>query len=327
MSSLPTTTDWRRSVRILVRLCVAVLALAGPVQADEATPDRPASQRQAIVLPAREPAKLKLLAKLGPGPGKEISGIVGSRTQDNCFWTLNDSGNEPRVYAIQRNGADHRPGGVLLEGASNVDWEDIAVDADGRLIVADLGNNANNRRDLTLYYLQEPAATANRTAVAQKLLVRYPDQSEFPSPPTNLNFDCEAVFTVGNIVHLLSKNRSDRFTTMYRLDDPKPDVTNVLTKVDTFEIGGMVTAADASPDGKRLVVITYQAVWLFERTDAGQNFFDGKVSWAPYVSAQVESVCFADERTLLLADELLGTLYELPLSALTVVRAKSGAGP
>lgn len=284
----------------------------------------PPAPRPALSLPDRRPVPLKFIARLPPGPNNEISGIVRSRQHDDCFWTLNDSGNEPHVYAIRRNGTMRSDGGagegIPLPGARNVDWEDIAVDSDGHLIVADVGNNDNRRQDLTVYVLREPNPADQQARILQKWRVRYPDQDEFPPPKANLNFDCEAVFTVGKVVHFLSKHRSDRFTKLYRLDDPQLDRVNVLTKVDSFDIGGMVTAADASPDGRRLIVATYQHLWLFERDDVTANFFDGRISWTPIVAIQLESVCFDDEHTLLLADERLGTLYELPLSTLTVVR-------
>jgi hypothetical protein len=54
-------------------------------------------QVQRVDLPSRPPIELRLLAKLGPGPGKENSGIVKSRRQDDVFWIHNDSGDEPRI--------------------------------------------------------------------------------------------------------------------------------------------------------------------------------------------------------------------------------------
>ena len=70
--------------------------------------------------------------------------------------------------------------GVLIGGAINVDWEDITVDEAGHLIVADVGNNYNDRRDLVLYYLDEPAPTAGRTVFRKKIFFRYPEQRQFP---------------------------------------------------------------------------------------------------------------------------------------------------
>jgi hypothetical protein len=207
--------------------------------------------------------------------------------------------------------------GVLIEGATNVDWEDIAVDGEGRLILCDVGNNQNARRDLVLYLVDEPDTAAESATVLERLRVRYPDQTEFPAPSDQMNFDCEAVFTIGGTIHLLTKNRSDLLTSLYRLDEADPERENVLTYVATFDSGGGVTAADASADGLQLVVITYTSIWLFERDDQETPFFEGRVSWAPYFALQTESVCFAGDDTLLLVDEKLGMVYSLPISELT----------
>ncbi len=312
------------SRRCHTALCAAVVwfaTFAGAMLAEE-TP----VGKSEVDLPQRPPIALRRVAKLGPGPGKENSGIVKSRTRDDLFWIHNDSGDEPRVYAIHRNGADYaderypETPGTLIGGAINVDWEDIAVDDAGHLIVADVGNNGNDRRDLVLYYLDEPSPDAGRTTFKKKIFVRYPEQTAFPAPRDNFNFDCEGVFTVGATVHLFSKNRSDTKTTLYRLDKMEPEVTNVLTRVDTFDIGGQVVGADCSPDGKRLVAITYEAIWLFERDQLDQEFFSSRISWAPHEGQQIEAVCFADGSTLLLADEELGELFEAELSGLTRVR-------
>lgn len=307
-------------MRALSRLVILLLPFGAALAAD------PPAAAPPIPLPRREPIELRKVAKLGPGPGRENSGIVKSRLHDDLFWIENDSGDEPRVYPVHRDGRDYSSEreadtpGVLIGGAINVDWEDITTDADGHVIVADVGNNGNDRRDLVLYYIDEPSPKAERTVVKRKVFVRYPEQTAFPAPREKFNFDCEAVFTVGNVVHLLSKNRSDTRTTLYRLDDPRPEVTNTLTPLGTFEIQGQAVGADASVDGLRLVVVTYDGVWLFERDSLDQPFFEGRISWAPYRSKQVEAVCFADDHTLLLADEELGELFEVDLSGLTRVK-------
>jgi hypothetical protein len=274
----------------------------------------------------REPVKLELVAKLPPGPVKENSGIVRSRQFEDVFWMHNDSGDEPRVYPIRRNGegvaSTRQPDepGVLIGGAINVDWEDITVDNAGHLIVADVGNNDNDRRDLTLYFIPEPSPLASRAAFLKKVMVRYPQQQQFPAPRNDFNYDCEALFTVGETVFLLTKHRSDSLVRLYRLDDPQTDRVNDLTWLETFDIRGQAVGADASPDGKRVVIITYKAIWLFEREDPSKPLFGGKVFFAPYESEQCEAVCFADDSTLLLADEDTGELLEVLISGLTRVR-------
>lgn len=155
--------------------------------------------------------------------------------------------------------------------------------------------------------------------MVKKQLVYYPEQSEFPADEDEFNFDCEAVFTVDNVVHLLTKHRSDDWTRLYRLDHDDSD-TGKLTWVDQFETNGGVTGADCAPDGLRLTLITYQDIWLFERSDKNQSFFDGDIFWAPYIGKQIESVAFHDNETLVLMDEQLGEIYLVPTTELTQVQ-------
>jgi hypothetical protein len=295
-------------------------------------------------LPEREPVTLKLVRALtgtehgtaegaggstaphGSYPGHENSGIVRSRQFPDLFWLHNDSGDEPRVYPIHANGEDYAAGrsseklGVLIGGAINIDWEDITYDASGHLIVCDVGNNRNDRRDLVVYRIPEPAPQATRAAYLQRYFIRYPDQTEFPAPRDNFNFDCEGVFTVGDTLYFFSKNRSNKLTTLYRLDDPQHDAINTLTKLDTLDLRGQVTGADATPDGKRLAVLTYQSIWLFERGSTDESFFTGNVHWAPFKGEQIESICFVDEKTLKLIDEATGKLYDVDINELTKLR-------
>ncbi|MGD9632479.1 MAG: hypothetical protein AB7G28_18970 [Pirellulales bacterium] len=277
-------------------------------------------------LPKTEPVELKLVAKLGPGPARENSGIVKSRQHGDLFWIENDSGDEPRIYPIHRDGknyADTRyddEQGVLIGGAINVDWEDITNNASGEIIVADVGNNENDRRDLVLYYLDEPSPIAGRTTFRKKVFIRYPDQEQFPPDREHFNFDCEAVFTVDNTLYFLSKNRGNSHTTLYRLDDEQPEVTNVLTKLGTADIQGQAVGADCTADGKRLAVLTYSGIWMFVRDSLDQDFFDGQVYWAPLKPRDAEAICFADDKTLLVADEAAAELYELAIDKLQRVQ-------
>jgi hypothetical protein len=259
-------------------------------------------------------------------PGKENSGIVKSRQFSDLFWVHNDSGDDPKIYPIRSSGEDYRSAryagdlGVTIASAINVDWEDITVNASGQIIVADIGNNRNDRRDLVLYVIPEPSPDAGRTTVMKRYFIRYPEQTAFPPPASEMNFDCEAIFTVGDTIYLFSKNRGNKLTSLYRLDNPKPDEINKLTYLETLDLNGQVVGADASEDGKRLVVITYADLWSFERASTNESFFSGRVSWAPYKGDQVEAVCFAGEESVFLIDEVSGTLFTAELNELTQLR-------
>jgi hypothetical protein len=282
-----------------------------------------------IRLPEIAPFRLEHGKKLGAGPVKENSGIVKSRNHENLFWMHNDSGDEPRVYPVRRDGSVYvaeRYGpdqpGALIAGAINVDWEDIAVDSQSQLIIADSGNNGSDRRDLVLYILPEPSPTAGRTTWLRRVFFRYPDQSQIPAPKENFNFDCEAIFTLGERIYLLSKHRSDTRTTLYRFhpDRWREAEVDTLELVDRFELYDQATAADATPDGKRLLVCTYHSLWLFDVEDPDQPL-RGRVAWLPYEGREeVEAACFADDTTILIADEATGELFEIPIDRFAIVR-------
>src|SRR4051794_35914104 len=83
----------------------------------------------------------------------ESSGIVASRKYPGVFWTQNDSGNPAEVFALAHDG---KMIGKFSIAAKNIDWEDIAIDDDGHLYLADIGNNSCNRTEVQVYRIAEP---------------------------------------------------------------------------------------------------------------------------------------------------------------------------
>ncbi|MBL8757124.1 MAG: endonuclease/exonuclease/phosphatase family protein, partial [Phycisphaerae bacterium] len=326
-------------MRTAFALTILLAASVGTLGATPALPgDGPA---RATTQADRAALVLKPVGPLGPGANKEISGIVrGLRTHAGqpVFWTQNDSGDEARIYPIRADGTlitsvrEPETPGTLIGGAINSDWEDIALlrrsDGTAQIIVPDFGNNSNARADLGLYFIGEPEPDESRTTFIRKVLFRYPDQSRLPAPKDDFNYDAEGLFTVGEQVFILSKNRSDTFTKLYRLDDQVEGVVNTLTYVDRFDLGGQATGADCSPDGLRLAVLTYTHVWLFERASIEEPFFAGRLRCRAYrlegqkptAASDSEAICFEDDAHLLLADETTAMLYRVPIAEIPEVR-------
>ena len=258
--------------------------------------------------PFRFPSFLRSIGRLDFASIDESSGLIRSRNYPGVFWTHNDSGDSARIFPISRKGSLIRPDGnadyqgVFVLGAKNTDWEDIAADQHGNLILGDFGNNFNNRRDLSLYIIPEPNPKRDNAArILKHISFKYPDQRGFP--PKQKNFDAEALFAAHGKIYLLTKHRSDTFTKLYRMDHYDRPGAPTLNLVDVFDIGGYVTAADVSPDWQRLVVLTYNAIWLFNQSDGSDRYFDGSISWLPIRAGQCEAVCFSDENTLLITNE------------------------
>jgi len=285
-----------------------------------------AAEVKRVTVPERPPADIKPYASLASRASIEPSGMVKSRRWPDLYWTLNDSGDEPRIFPVHRDGRiflgeDHEAlDGIRIPDAVNVDWEDIAVDDAGHVIIGDIGNrDTNNRRDLCLYFVQEPHPGTARISVLKKVFFRYPDQTEWPSPVRN--FDSEAIFWAHGKVYLLTKHRSDKHTKLYRFDSLNPFEMNVLTLLDEFDIQGQVTGADATPDGRQLAVLTYNAIWLFELNADGDKWFDGTIRWLPIPDiGDCESICFDGDHLIISSEEEKGDLYEIPIQRLEWLR-------
>lgn len=275
--------------------------------------------------PIKLPAILRPIGRLDFTPIEESSGLVKSRKYPGVFWTHNDSGDSARIFAVTQNGKIIHPPenidyqGILVSGAGNVDWEDIAADQKGNLILGDFGNNRNNRRNLTIYIIPEPDPEKEvAVKLKERICFNYPDQLEFPS--RQKNFDAEAIFVAHGNIYLLTKHRSDKHTKLYRIDRHAKRRIQTLTLMDVFDIGGLVTAADVSIDGRRLIVLTYNAIWLFDQPDGSEHYFDGSISWSPIYAGQCEAVCFVDDKAVLITNEER-QIFEVKLSDLIPLRS------
>jgi hypothetical protein len=216
----------------------------------------------------------------------EISGLVASRRHRDVLWLLDDGGNPARLFAVNADG--DRLATVRVEGVTKTDWEDLAAfRLDGRnyLLVADTGDNGGLRRTLQLHAIEEPAKLENaRLKPAWSIAFRWPDGAR----------DCEAVAVdarSGQIL-LVSKKRQPPelfalplrpgkgIQTARRIGRlagvPQYDAKTLRTDVRHARVMSQVTAADVSPDGAALAVLTYRDVLLYPRGE--------RISWAQAVA-------------------------------------------
>lgn len=259
---------------------------------------------------------LRPIGKMDLAQVPECSGLVQSLRYKGVFWALSDSGNPADIVPVTADGklASGWSGPVRVEGVRNYDWEDLALDDKGHLIIADVGNNRGRRQQLMLHFVKEPKPGMTSVRPDRTLRVHYEDQTE-ASP----DYDCEAVFMAGGRLYFLTKHRSDKRTRLYRLEGRSTKASNPLRLIDSFEIGGMVTAADTSPDGKLVAVLTYTAVWVFEYDPKSGSIFNRSIRWKPIFAWQAEGLAFDGNDSLVIANEG-GQLYRVDLSDLQAVR-------
>ena len=259
---------------------------------------------------------LKPDGQISPSLVTECSGLVQSLRYSGVFWALGDGGSGAAIVPVTADGklAPGWSGPVAVTGCKNYDWEDLALDDRGNLIIADVGNNSGRRKQLMLHFTPEPRPGVRSVVPTRLLRVHYADQKE-ASP----DYDCEAVFSAGGRIYLLTKHRSDKRTRLYRLDGDSTKRSNPLVLVDSFEIGGMVTAADTSPNGKMVAVLTYTALWVFDYDRASGSIFRKGVRKTPIFAWQAEAVAWDGNDSLVVGNEQ-GQLFRVSLDSMETVR-------
>ena len=250
----------------------------------------------------------------------EVSGIETTGDSD-VIWMLNDSGNAPELYGLNRRGSVKK---VLKIDAKNKDWEDLTADPSGNLYIGDFGNNENKRKKLRI--LKVPASSLNSTTPIQVEYIhfRYPNQTKFPPKKKKRHFDSESFFFYNDSLYIFTKSRvKNHFgkTNLYKI--PAMPGNHEAQYINSFEscpeMECWITAADISKDGKQVALLNHKSVWLFSGF-SGDDFFNGQATELPFMAdlTQKEALCFKDAHTLYITDEYVlgsgGNLYEFKLT-------------
>ncbi len=206
------------------------------------------------------------IGKLEDDAIRESSGVVASRRNAGLFWTHNDSGDGPYLYAFDRRGS--KRGVWLVAGAQALDWEDIAAGPgpeQGRtyLYVGDIGDNDRARAQVVVYRVAEPEAAPadagsskrapRSTEAAEAIRLKYPDGRH----------DAEALMVhprTGDL-YVVTKEGAGA-AGVYKLSAPYTSASvNTLQRVGEVRLpgffGGLITGGDISPDGTHVVLCDY----------------------------------------------------------------------
>jgi hypothetical protein len=257
----------------------------------------------------------------------ESSGVAASTLAPGVYWTHNDSGDGPYLYATDSTGRDL--GAVRVAGARSVDGEDLSAGScfivPGRcLYVGDTGDNRRRRRSVVIYRLREPlpprgAADTLRTApLLDSLVLTYPDGPH--------DAEALAVSRTGALL-VVTKDRGGPAVlflgSLARGDTPRPlrRVGELAMRTSALT-GRLATGAALSPDESLLVVRTYVSVHLFRLAgDSIPKPLTGAAGLPiPVVEAQGEAVAFDGPGRLVLTSER-GAANHAMLTRLRLVRA------
>jgi len=248
--------------------------------------------------------QLSYVAKL-PNKLNENSGMV--HIGDSTVWLINDSGGADKIYQANFKGELLKE--FRVDNAKNKDWEDLAKDEEDNVYIADTGNNSNRRKNLVIYKIPNPETEKGEKIEAEKIELSYPEQKKFPPKKKNLKYDAEALFYREGWLYLVTKNRASPFdgeSLIYKVPAEKgkhkAELVGRFTPCKEYA-SCRITAADISPDGEKIVLLSYGKLWVFSEFSE-DDFTTGTIRFIDLgATTQLESVSFMDNQTLLLSDE------------------------
>jgi len=238
----------------------------------------------------------------------ELSGLAASRRNPGVYWAINDSGNQSRLFAIDRTGR-HVASHVVP--VRNRDWEDISVfedNGDSWLLIADTGDNLRRRSYSILYIFKEPdiQMAGKPLPLHRKIVFAYDGGPE--------NVESVSVSVSDRAIYFLGKGSGS--AGLYTLPlDVAPDAGLVtaskVASLDSLPWGEgaswweqafasrvlmAATSMDISADERLAIIGNYRYVYLFRR-DPDQNWAQALTAKPQIITshrlAQSESVAFS----------------------------------
>jgi hypothetical protein len=250
----------------------------------------------------------------------ESSGVLA--LSNNILWTHNDSGNTPDLFRIDTMGQITRT--LRISNVQNNDWEDLAIDPQGRFYICDTGNNNNNRTNLAIYRIPNPETISGNTVTAEIIGYSFQDQTAFPPPQNQRHYDVEGVIWRNDSLFMFTKDRSSPFegtTRLYAI--PAQPGTHVAKLMGGISIEGnthqaRITAADINHQTGEVVLLTGSRIFSFKNYP-GSRFLEGtKTEYKfPTQLGQAEAISFFGAKKLYITEEGSsgqgGFLYEVGL--------------
>jgi hypothetical protein len=199
---------------------------------------------------------------IGPlenGDLTEASGIVVGVVSPNTYFTHDDSGHGPELFAIH----DGRVSSSMLSGAGSIDWEDIARGpcngGASCLYLADIGDNARSRTSYAFYRVHEPSVPVPPRLAADEISFTYPDGAN--------DAEASAIDPATGAMIIVAKASRDAKIYSLSVDGTGAGalVAKLVGKARVPGLVPLVTAMDIRADGA-VLLRTYTSVYFYPRS-------------------------------------------------------------
>lgn len=248
---------------------------------------------------------------------RKASGLSVSKNFLSRMYHINDSGDGPYFYVTDINGHDTQK--VIIPTSYPSDMEDLSLgpcEFGNCLFLADIGDNLQSRRQIEVWITPEKEIYSSQVEDFKRIILKYPDRAH--------DAEALAIHPVTGDLYILTKEadylnerRASR-AQLYMLPaqnliTAREDVAEKLRFITEIDLpwmnydfglfGQIATSLDFSPDGKRLLVLTYEnaveinfeAIQLNFQTRTWNEGSDFQVIRWPQLVSQQESVAYAQD--------------------------------
>lgn len=223
-----------------------------------------------------KPSVAQDLSKLETALLPEASGMAVSRRFADRIYFHNDAGDNSSFYVTDASGQNTKK--ISIEGFEAQDFEDAAVGPCGIektcLFLADIGTTGNGRDEANIVVIEELERFPEKVTPLFVLKISYVRFAQ--------NFEALAVHPNGDLV-VFAKSYAGGSTvypsSAFRVKfadwiNATPETKLTFQDFGSVDLaalasggsnfGKVITAADVSPDGKRLLLLTYENAFEFD---------------------------------------------------------------
>lgn len=248
---------------------------------------------------------------------REASGLSVSKQFLSRMYHINDSGDGPYFYITDFTGHDTQK--VIIPTSYPTDMEDLSLgpcEFGSCLFLADIGDNLQSRRLIEIWVTPEKEIYSSQVESFKRIVLEYPDHAH--------DAEAFAIHPQTGDLYILTKEAdylNERRASRARLfvlpaqklsaaHEGQPETLQLVTEIDLPWInydfglfGQIATALDFSPDGKRLLILTYEnaveinfeMINLHLQTRAWNEGTDFQIIRWPQLVSQQESVAYAQD--------------------------------
>lgn len=220
----------------------------------------------------------------------ESSGLAASLHHEDVYWTHNDSGSQPVLYAVNAKDGTTKAK-ITLTGVTAVDWEAVAVAKDGKgkpfIYVGDIGDNTSKREKVLVHRIPEPRTLADASVDVETYEFTYEDGPR----------DAESLLVDPRNGSIYIASKAATGGALYRAPTPvAAGADAVLARIADAPV--LTTDGAFSSDGSRFVLRTYVTAEVY--SVPGKHIASVPIP----IQQQGESVAFSrDDAALLLGSE------------------------